>query len=223
MVRGNRKRLRFPPFSSPFRSTAGTDASKGFIVAEIKSTLELALEKADRIGKASSAEMQSAARAERARHLAADFLREKCELEGEVAKLSPDDKPEMLALVKDILLRNVTLPRAESSDPACRRALAGMLQVARDKKAMQRLIAEVNNVFKSFDQVRANALQQLKANFGAQLDGVRRAYEAQTHMKVNLDVEHLPQFQDEWRKFETQLVQQFEPVLDRHKAQMALL
>jgi len=192
-------------------------------LAEIKSTLELALEKADRIGKASPAEMQSAARVERARHLAGEYLREKCDLDAEVAKLAPEDRSDILATLKDVLLRNISLPHGDSMDPSCRLAMAGMVQVAKDKKTMQRLVAEINQLFKSYAQVRTNALQQLKTSFSSQLEGVKRAYEAQTHMKVNVDVEHLPQFQEEWRRFESQLSQQFEPLLDKHKAQMALL
>ncbi len=57
-------------------------------MAEIKSALELALEKAERYGKASPQEMQEVKWQEQARHLAAEFLREKIELEPELKKLS---------------------------------------------------------------------------------------------------------------------------------------
>jgi hypothetical protein len=36
-------------------------------------------------------------------------------------------------------------------------------------------------------------------------------------------VENTPQFQEQWRTFETQLNQQFEPLLDKHKAMLATL
>ena len=43
------------------------------------------------------------------------------------------------------------------------------------------------------------------------------------HRPLNVDVENTPQFQEQWRAFEAQLNQQFEPLLDKHKAMLATL
>ena len=192
-------------------------------MAEIKSALELALEKAERYGKASPQEMQEVKWQEQARHLAAEFLREKIDLEPELKKLSPEAQTALTKYVKEILLRNINLPREGVTDAANKRAQAGILQVTRDKKAAQRLLQEINQLFTSYEQVRQNALQQLKAQFNAQLDSVRKSLEAQMHRPLNVDVENTPQFQEQWRAFEAQLNQQFEPLLDKHKAMLATL
>jgi hypothetical protein len=88
---------------------------------------------------------------------------------------------------------------------------------------MQLLLQELAQVFASYAQVRSNARQQLKANMGAQLGSVRRAMEAQMQRKLDLEIENTPQFLEEWRKFEAQLLHQFEPLLEKHKTQMATL
>ena len=80
-------------------------------MAEIKSALELALEKAERYGKASPQEMQEVKWLEQARHLAAEFLREKIDLEPELKKLPPEAQTALTKHVKRILLRNLNLPR----------------------------------------------------------------------------------------------------------------
>jgi hypothetical protein len=192
-------------------------------MAEIKSALELALEKAERYGKASPQEMQEVKWQEQARSLAAEFLREKIELEPEFKKLPAEAQPALAKYVKEILLRNINFPREGSPDDAGKRAQIGILQIARDRKAAQRVLQEINQVFASYQQVRQNALQQLKAQFNAQLDSYRQSMEAQMQRPLNVDVENTPQFQEQWRTFETQLNQQFEPLLDKHKAMLATL
>jgi hypothetical protein len=192
-------------------------------MAEIKSALELALEKAERFGKASPQEMQEVKWQDQARHLAAEFLREKIELEPELQKLPPDAQPALAKYIKEVLLRNITLPREGLVDDANKRAQAGILQVARDKKTTQRVLQEIAQIYASYEQVRQNALQQYKAQFNAQLDSVRKSLESQMQRPLNVDVEHTPQFQEQWRAFEAQLNQQFEPLLDKHKAMLITL
>ena len=158
-------------------------------MAEIKSALELALEKAERYGKATAEEMQEVKWQEQARHLAAEFLREKIDLEPELRNFPSDVQTALVKYVKEILLRNINLPREGVIDPANKRAQHGILQISRDKKAAQRLLQEINQIFSSYEQVRQNALQQYKAQFSAQVENVRKSLEAQMHRSLNVDVE----------------------------------
>ncbi len=150
-------------------------------------------------------------------------MREKIELEPEFKKFPPEAQSALAKQVKEILLRNITLPREGVVDDANKRAQIGMLQVARDKKTMQRVLQEIDQLYKGYAQVRQNALQQFKAQFNAQMDGVKKALESQMQRPLNVDVEQTPQFQEQWRNFEAQLNQQFEPLLDKHKAMLATL
>ena len=45
----------------------------------------------------------------------------------------------------------------------------------RDKKAIQRVLQEINQLYQGYAQVWQNALQQVKAQFNAQLDSVRKS------------------------------------------------
>jgi len=192
-------------------------------MAEIKSALELALEKAERIGKASPQEMQELKWQEQARHLAAEFLREEVDLEAALQKFPPEARPALTGQIRDILLRNITLPREGRVEDVVQRAMSGIVYVARDKKAAQRVLQEIDRIFKSFLQVRQNAMEQLKAQFNMQLDSVKKALEAQMQRQIKVDVEQSPQFQEQWRGFEAQLLQQFEPLLEKHKNMLATL
>jgi hypothetical protein len=61
-------------------------------------------------------------------------------------------------------------------------------------------------------------LQQLKSRFAAGMGQMQ----AQNRQPMNLDVERLPQFQEEWLRFKGQLQQQFDPVMANLKERMRL-
>jgi hypothetical protein len=193
------------------------------IVAEIKSALELALEKAEQYGRATKEELRQEEYHDKGRQLAVQYLKEEGNLEEELGNLPLEAKDAARQAVKEVLVRNITLPKDETLDPRAARALEGLLLVATDKQGMTRLKEEVGQIWQQFLMARNSALQQLKNSFAHQLNTVTRSLEAQYGQKLKVEVEHLPQFQEEWRKFETNLIQQFEPILEDRKAKMLTL
>jgi hypothetical protein len=191
-------------------------------LAEIKSALELALEKAEHYGKASREEMDAAQYRERGSLLAVQFLKGEGDLAADFKKLAPQAQAAARLAAKEVLLRNIGLPRDEAVDLRQDRAVEGLLLVAGNRQAMARLQVELEQLLQNFLQIRNNALQQLKARFAAGAGQIQRAMEAQYHQKVKVEVEHLPQFQEEWRRFLGQLQDQLEPVLESLKERMRL-
>ncbi len=189
-------------------------------MAEIKSALELALEKAESYGKASPEEMAAAQYQEQGRHLAVKFLKGEGDLEVELKNLAPEAQEAALLAIKEVFLRNIGLPRDEELDERLDRALAGLLLVAGNQNNMARLQAELQQLLQQFLQFRNNAMQQLKVRFSQNLGQMQRAMEAKTGQRVHLEAEHLPQFQEEWRRFLGSLQDQFEPMLDQLKERM---
>jgi hypothetical protein len=190
-------------------------------VAEIKSALELALEKAEAYGRASKEDLLQEKFNEQARHLAVQFLKEEeLDLEKELAALPKEAQGGARLAMKEVFSRNITLPKEEAVDSRVDRALQGMMTTATDKKTMGRLIQEVDQLLQQFLMARNSAYQQLKTSFMQTLGNYTRALEAQLKSKVKLEVEHLPEFQQEWRKFEGNLMAQFEPLLENRKQQM---
>jgi hypothetical protein len=189
-------------------------------LAEIKSALELALEKAERYGKASKEEMAAAQYQEQGRQLAVQFLRDEGDLAAGLKSLPAEAQAAARQAIKEVFLRNLGLPRDEDVDPRLERALEGLNLVAASPKAMARLRAELDQLLQQNLQIRNNALQQLKARFSAGLGQMQRAMEAKTGQRVRVEVEQLPQFQEEWRRFQGQLEDQFEPLLDGLKEKM---
>ncbi len=192
-------------------------------MAEIKSALELALEKAERYGRATKEDLLKDQHQDKGRQLAVQYLKEEGDLEAGLAGLPPEAREAAQQAIKEVLVRNISLPREEALDPRAARAMEGLLLVASNKKGMTRLKDEVQQIWQNFLMARNSALQQLKVSFGQQLTNVTRALEAQYGQRLKVDVEHLPQFQEEWRKFEANLIQQFEPILEDRKARMLTL
>jgi hypothetical protein len=189
-------------------------------VAEIKSALELALEKAEQYGKASREEMAESQHKEQGRMVAVRFLKGEGDLAAELGALPASAQPAARAAIKEVFLRNINLPRNGETDERLNRALEGLLLVANDKKAMTRVKAELDQLLQNFLQVRNSAYQQLKARFGASVGNMQRALEAQYRQRVRLEVEQIPQFQEEWRRFQSSLFDQFEPLLENVKAKI---
>jgi hypothetical protein len=189
-------------------------------LAEIKSALELALEKAERYGKASKEEMAAAQSQEQGRQLAVKFLKGEGDLAAELQNLAPETREAARTAVKEVFLRNIALPRNNEEDDRQDRALEGLVLVAAHPKEMARFRNEVRQLLQQFLQYRQNALQQLKARFSQGLGQMQRAVEAKFGQGVRLEVEHLPQFQEEWRRFFGQLLEQFEPLLEDLKERM---
>lgn len=189
-------------------------------MAEIKSALELALEKAEHYGRASAEEMAVAQYQEQGRQLAVQYLKGEGDLEADLKNLPSQAQAAAKLAIKEVFLRNIGLPRENAVDPRQDRAVEGLLLVAGNQKTMARLQTELEQALQQFLQIRSNALQQLKGRFAAGVGQMQRAIEAQYRQKVNLDVEHLPQFQEEWRRFLGQLNDQFEPMLAGLKEKM---
>jgi hypothetical protein len=190
-------------------------------VAEIKSALELALEKAEKYGRATKEDLLQDKYKEQGRNWAVQYLNEEeVDLKSELAALPPEAQPLARVAMKEVFLRNITLPKEETIDARLNKALEGMMTVAADKKAMGRIKQDIDQLLQQFLMARNTAFQQLKNSFMQTLGNYTRALEAQLKTKVRLDVEQLPEFQQEWRKFEGNLMSQFEPVLEDRKQQM---
>ena len=189
-------------------------------MAEIKSALELALEKAEQYGRASREEMLLAQHQDQGRQLAVQFLKGEGELTADLKNLPAPVQSAARLAIKEVFLRNLVLPRDNTLDPRQKRAAAGLLLVAENPKAMAQLQAELDQILQQYLQIRTNAVQQLKARFAAGVGQMQQAMEAKYRQKMDLDVEHLPQFQEEWRRFDGQLQDQFGSMLENLKARM---
>ncbi len=192
-------------------------------MAEIRSAMELALEKAERLGRASPEEMARSQHQDQGRLWAVQFLKEELtgeDLIQEIKRLPAAGQEAVRPAIKEVFLRNVSFPREDTPDPRQARALSGLVAVARNPKAMAGLKGEVERFNQELLQVKNQVYQQLKARYGAGVGNMQRALEAKLGQKLRVEAEQIPQFQEEWRQFQSNLAEQFEPRLEALKARM---
>lgn len=164
--------------------------------------------------------MAAAGYQDQGRQLAVQFLKGEGDLEAELKNLAPEAREAARTAVKEVFLRSVGVPRNGEVDERLERSLDGLLLAAAHPKDMARCRAELQQLLQQFLQYRNNAMQQLKARFAQSLVQTQRAMEAKTGQRMQLEAEQLPQFQEEWRNFQGQLLAQFEPMLEDLKARM---
>ncbi len=192
-------------------------------MGEIKSAWEKAMEKANNLGKLSPDEADKFKYVPLGNALAAQYLREKAyDLEAELTKYKDSNAMRYVTEgAEEILLGNIFLPRSEQSKQDVKKAMTGIKLIKKDKRRVEVIFDQINNLLDYYEQARQQAFVQLKSNFAAKLQQAAAALEQQAGTRVSIDPERQPQFQEAWLKISSQLDDQYEKVLQEHKQQIS--
>ncbi|MEZ0328572.1 MAG: hypothetical protein ABWK15_03265 [Dissulfuribacterales bacterium] len=188
-------------------------------MAEIKSSLEIALEKAAKMGRATQEEMDMERWLAQGRKLGAKYMNaEITELAESLKGIAPQALPSVLAGISDIFLRNIHLPRDKSQHDNIKRACSGLLQIK--GSVIQQYVTYIDQLITQYEQVKNQYLQQLKAQMEMKLGSMKQAMAQQYGMAAasSLNVEMLPEFQKEWSEISRELDSQFGGQLEALKA-----
>lgn len=188
-------------------------------MAEIKSSLEIALEKAEKIGRATHEEMEMERWLAQGRKLGAKYMNGAItELAESLKDIAPQALPSVLAGITDIFIRNIHLPRDTSQHDTIKRACSGLLQIKGN--IIQQYLTYIDQLITQYDQVKNQYLQQLKAQMQMKLGSMKQAMAQQYGMAAasSLNVEMLPEFQKEWSDISSELNKQFGGQLEALKA-----
>ncbi|WP_022853093.1 hypothetical protein [Thermodesulfatator atlanticus] len=182
---------------------------------EIRSTLEIALEKAAKIGKASKEELRRDKLEKEGRRLAAKFLNEKdFNLLEALAKIPGEDKPIVLKAAVDTLCRNIVFPQDEAAMADIEKALKGLELIFLSFPQVKELTAEIKKLLLLYLQQQKQLYEQFKLQFQSQMGEIEEALKQQYGEGVKVEPEMIPQFQDEWRKLKGRLQEQYQSQLN---------
>ena len=193
-------------------------------MGEIKSAAEIAREKLAQIGEPTEEERLKWKYGPEGEKLAAIYLKEDVNLIDKLKKYDEKARQVIIAGINDILLRNINLPRTEAIRRTNKKAMDGLKNLKNDKVAVENLFSRIRQVLDHYVQEGAKqkeqAYESLKAEFEAKL---QEAVRQQTGVdaKLNIDVEKQPQFQEEWRKMQSQLEGQYLNLLGEYKKELA--
>jgi len=195
-------------------------------MADIKSALEIAMEKVEKLDKATDEERLKWKYVPEGEKLAARYLKQNLNL---VAELGNYEK-KVLGYIKEgaseILIRNINLPKNELAKKTNKKAMEGLKTLKSDKVGVENIYSKLRSIFKHYaeqgEQQRKQAYGGLKAEFEAK---VKQAMQQQlgSFIGMNIDVERQPQFQEEWRRLQIQLDSQYLTLLNEYKQELSAI
>ena len=195
-------------------------------MGEIKSALEIAMEKAERLGKATDEERLRWKHVPEGEKLAARYIKQDCKLVVELSQYEENVKKYVIEGVANILIRNINLPSSDLAKRNNKRVMGGLKTAKSDKVSLENVYSKMRRIFDHYveqgEQQRKQAYESLKAEFEAK---VRQALQQQlgSFVGIKIDVERQPQFQEEWRKVQTQLDSQYLKLLDEYKQELSAI
>lgn len=193
----------------------------------IPSALDRALERVEKLGKASSEELQRANRMEEGQRLAAKYIKGEVSLLMELNKIEDEQIRQWVGEgAQEVLIRNIDLPSSDNAKKLNKAAMEGIKLVKKDKARVENVFSKFRQVFEHYsgmgENQRREAYENLKADVGAKL---RQAMQQQMgEMEVGLgNIETNPQFQMEWRRVQGQLDSQYLVLLKEYKKELATI
>lgn len=193
---------------------------------DIKSAREIAMEKVNQLGEATEEERLQWKYFPEGEKLAARYLKNDCDLTSELSKYEKKAIRYVIKGITDILIKNISPPKNDSAKKNNKIAMDGLKTLKNDKIGMENAFSKIRRVFNHYtdygEQQKKQAYEQLKAEFEAKL---QQAVQQQlgTSMKIKIDVERQPQFQEEWRRTQAQMDLQYMKILDEYKQELSAL
>ncbi len=193
---------------------------------EIKSALEIAMEKVEKLGEVTDEERLRWKNVPEGEKLAARYLKQSLNLLSELGKFDEGAKKYVIEGAQDVLIRNIELPRSDLLRKKNKRVMDGVKLLKNDKVSVENVFSRMRRIFDHYveqgEQQRKQAYESLKAEVEAKIQqAVQQQTGSSANMKIN--VENQPQFQEEWRRMLAQLDMQYTSVLNEYKQELAAI
>ena len=193
-------------------------------MGDIKSALELAKEKIEKLGEPTDEERLKWKYVPEGEKLAARYIKQDCNLVDELSQYEENVRRYVIEGAGDILVRNINLPKDDSAKRNNKRAMEGLKVIKSNKVDVENVYSKIRRIFKHYmeegEQQRKQAYERLKIEFEAK---IQQAVQQQlgSLVRIKVDVEKQPQFQEEWRKIQAQLDSQYLKLLDEYKQELS--
>lgn len=192
-------------------------------MGDIKSALEIAMEKVEKLGEVTDEERLRWKYVPEGEKLAAKYIAEDVNLVSELGRYEEKAKQYVIKGAVEILARNINLPRNDQAKRNNKRAMEGLKTLKDGKVDVENVYTKIRRIFSHYaeqgEQQRKQAYESLKAQFEAK---VQQAMQQQMGLPagVKIDVERQPQFQEELRRIQSQLDSQYLGLLDEYKQEL---
>jgi len=194
-------------------------------MGDIKSAFEIAMEKINKIQDASPEEKIKWKFQPKGEQLAAKFLKEDVNLLTELGNYSGQEQNYVNRGVTEVLARSIDLPRNDAAKKLNRKAMDGLKLIKKDKGGVENVYSKIRYIFNHYleqgEGQRKQAYEQLKLQFMAKVQqAMQQQMGAGARMDPNMNIERLPQFQEEWRRVTAQLDAQYQDHLNQYRQEL---
>jgi hypothetical protein len=189
-------------------------------MAEIKSTMDLVMERAARMGKASPEEMQQEEAGKQGMKLAAEFLDGSVDnLMSSLTELPAEQQVAARRGMVEVLLRNIFLPRDDTARERTKKAAEGIVVLGGGAGDLSSICAEMQHILGQYNQHRDQLKQQVEEQIRMQYEQVMAQQDGGMQGDaMNLERSLQTKFQEEWVRMETELSNQYNQALEQHKS-----
>jgi|WetSurMetagenome_2_1015567.scaffolds.fasta_scaffold67346_3 hypothetical protein len=196
-------------------------------MSDIKSAREIALEKMEKLPKATPEELLMWRYTPEGERLGSLFLFKDINLVTEIDKFDDKVRKYIRNGASEVLARNLDLPKGEPERKNNKKAMDGLKLLKQDKVVVENILSQLRNIFKHYgeqgEQARRGAYTQLKTEFEARTRQAMSQQPGASAMNTRLDVERQPQFQEEWHKIQQQIDSQYIRLLNEFRRDLIAL
>jgi hypothetical protein len=194
---------------------------------EIKTAEEIAREKISALGEATEEDKLKWEYVPEGEKLATKYLGGKLDnLEKELAGFDKKARPFLVQGIEAVLLANIDLPKNDSAKAKNEKAMAALKAIKKDGAGLSDVLDDMQRIFDHYvgqgEQQRKQNYENLKIEFKGQLQKLLEKQMGSV-VGVDLNVEKLPQFQEEWRRVQAQMDRQYLSLLDEYKREIKSL
>ena len=186
-------------------------------MAEIRSTMEMVLERAAKMSEGVTDRASAEEAARKGMKLAARYLgNEDIDFLQEL-EAAGKDRGEMLRGIVTSLLRNIVLPREKENQAGAEKAMQGLISIGSSSPDLISVFSEMKNLLDRYLQHKEQLRRQLEDNFRQQMGMMEDGLAQQTGMAIKLEPSQHPKFAEEWQRLKTELNDQYGQAIDQHK------
>ena len=188
-------------------------------MGEMKSAWQIAMEKADKLGKVSQDEINSIKYVPEGNRIASQFLQdEKTDLLSELAKYPAGDTTRFIKKgIDEILVRNIALPRNDEDARKTNRAMAGLRLIKDNKKQLESIFGLINTLVNQYQVALQQTYGEFKKKAEVTIQQASRNPQPQRGNQMPLEQRLQLQLQEEWRAVHSELDAQYDKALDEHR------
>ena len=191
-------------------------------MGEIKTAWEKAMEKVEKLGKATDEELRRLEHIPAGNAMAAKFINEdNYDLETQLTKYKGSGiRQYVMEGAMEVFLRNITLPHDEREKIRTEKAMAGVKTLKENKKQVDAVTDHIKNIISYYEQARQHSFGQFKKDFEAKIREAGNMLQKMPGNAASLEAQIQQQFQDEWRRVSMELDAQYEKALEEQKQQL---